>query len=425
MEKKRNPFRGDTDKLPETDEELLIFYSELLVVNMPSLISDLSSAKYTFLSFSEKTRTEVKQKHALLQSISRTFSNLVTAIKATEAKEEQLAQREVQLVTASPPRFLSSDEALQDAQKHMQTSSDSVGVSADEPSASVMVLHDQDLRPVREAEVALEAETTALSTLATTVNQMEDQLQADRAQCQEMTTHVQTLKWKYDAVYQAYRAKQRERKLVGVLRDELLGRRHMEEEAQAALEALERQCTEEEMGLLRSAVAEAKETLEAIEKEQAQRREKHEVELAAYQIAWKTAQARAEALQESITFLRGHQKELALLAKRQQLEESSQNSLRRLMWNTLTLSPSKKPDTNRPLTSEQEAEVRRDHDLVTLTAARIAAMERDRRTIGGILIQTPNAMDTPMMLNAMQRVHEVLAPPLTFDTAALREGDSD
>lgn len=413
--------------LPANDRDRLFFYSEVLIANIPSLIADLSSPKYTFLSFSEKTRNEVKQKSALIQSISRTFNSVLSLSKQLEEKEAELEQCEQELVTASPPKFMTSDELLEAKQQQQQQRKGGVtggdgadGVTEDGGfvGGSVMVLREEDIGPVRAAEEQNEAETEALMRLSREADRMEDGFTDARAKCETMTQHVQSLKAQLDSLYSTLQRTQFDRKSLAMVREELEERRRIEREAVSVLEAMEAQCRLEELEIIQQSIDKAEEQVVRMRAELAQRKERQEVELAAYKIAYKEAQAEVETTKDEVSFLRRHQGALEVLAKQQQLEEARQNSLKGMVMRTLTWSAAK-PSGRKPLSSEQLSEVKADHPLVSVLAANVSVMDAQRVSVAGILAQVENAFDNDAVRVALERIHEVLGPAISLDEEAL------
>lgn len=409
-----------TDKLPSNDTDRLFFYTEVLIANIPSLIADLSSPKYTFLSFSEKTRTEVKQKSALIQSISRTYNNVLALHKQLSEKEAKLEKYEVELVTASPPRFLTSAEVLE-AKRAASSNDGKSGGDGDDSFAdgAIMVLNEEDIKPVRRAEEENRKETDLFTELCRTANEMEDTFAKARVKCEEMTQHVQSLKTKYDDLLQSLKRTQQERSMLATVRAEFEERQGITREAFSILAEMQTQCRHEELDIIQQSIKKAEEEVREMRHELAERQSKHEVELAAYQIAYKEAQAEAETLKDDVVFLKKHQKDLEVLAKQQQMEEASQNSLRNFVMKSLTWSASKDDKGKKALTSEQLAEVKADHALVSVLSANIAAMDEQRSTVAGILAQVDNAFDNDAVRVALQHIQEVLEPAITLDEDAL------
>ncbi|KAK7201079.1 hypothetical protein NESM_000168000 [Novymonas esmeraldas] len=417
--------------LPETDEARLMFYAEVLMANVPSLTADLSSAKYTFLSFSEKTRTEVRQKSTLFQSVGRTFTALQNATKSLAAAHRSLDEYETRLVRAAPPTFVTSAEA-----QHASGGGHNGGAAADAATAtaadaavrrlstassdSVLILREDDLRPVRAAEATYEAESAAYTEIAATCTAMEDSFERAREQCRVMTEHVQGLKWKFDEVHRSWKAAERECHVVRVMRSELEERRHIMTEALHGLKEIEDECRAQEFRIIEDSITHAQAEVEVIKAELQANRTRHEVELAAYQIAYKEQQAELESLRERCRLLRVHQRDLELLAKKQQLEETERHSLRRVMVETLKLTGSKYSKAeDRTLTPEQQTQVREDHPLVSLLAARIAALEEQRKTIGAILVGARAMGKSDDVSGAVASIRTLLETEVQLDEEAL------
>ncbi|KAG5497955.1 hypothetical protein GH5_02751 [Leishmania sp. Ghana 2012 LV757] len=425
--------------LPETDEARLMFYAEVLMANVPSLIADLSSAKYAFLSFSEKTRNEVKQKSTLIQSISRTFISLQNAKQSLNAAQHTLQEYETKLVRASPPAFVTSAEALHLSNARVKGG----GPSADEngsvsPSYSeavataprrlvaaspdnLFILNEEDIRPVREAEEAHEKETAAYAGIAKACNTMEDALEKAQDQCRVMTEHVQGLKWEYDEVYNSWKCAERERQIVRVMRDELKDRRAIMTEACQGLKVIEDKCLAQESEIIEDFMAHAHAEEELIRAELQAKRSRNELELVAYQIAYKEQQAEVESLRERCKLLRAHQRDLEVLAKKQQLEETDRNCLRKLVMETLMLTPSKHGKAeDRELTAEQQGQVRNDHLLVSLLAARISVLEEQRKTVGGLLVNARGVGKSGDVSATIDRIRTLLEAEVQLDGDALK-----
>lgn len=435
--------------LPETDEARLMFYAEVLMANVPVLIADLSSAKYTFLSFSEKTRNEVKQKSTLIQSIGRTFTSLQNANKTLAAAHHALDDYETKLVRAAPPTFLTSAEALRLSNGEggitpasTATATSTAAAAADgeahasgapaAPSATtrrlstaaaadnVLILNDDDIRPVRAAEDAYEAESAAFTELTASCATMELLLEEARVQCRTMTEHVQGLKGKYEEEYRGWKSAERERRLVRVMRDELEERRATVIDALHGIKLIEDECRAQEFKIIEDSIAQAQAEAESIRAELQEKRSRYELELAAYQIAYKEQQAEVEALREHCKVLRSHQRDLETLAKKQQLEETERNSLRKVMMDTLTFTPSKCGRAEeRALTPEQQAQVRDDHPLVSLLAARISVLEEQRKTVGGLLVSARGMGKSEDVTATVERIRDLLEPEVQLDEDAL------
>lgn len=421
--------------LPETDESRLMFYAEVLMANVPSLIADLSSAKYAFLSFSEKTRNEVKQKSALIQAIGRTFTSLQNASKSLIEARQSLQEYETKLVRAAPPTFVTSAEALHlssarangDTTGAEQNGSASAEVTAAElrrlSTASpdnMVILNEEDIGPVREAEEAYEKESTVYAEIAKACNQMEDAFDHAHDQCRVMTEHVQDLKWKFDEVYNGWKGAERERRVVRAMRDELADRRAIMTEALRGIKAVEDECRAQEFKIIERSIAQAQAEVDAIKAELQTKRSRYELELATYQIAYKEQQAEVESLREHCKLLRSHQRDLEILAKKQQLEEVDRNCLRKLMMAALTLTPSKYGSAeDRTLTSEQQTEVRNDHLLVSALAARISILEEQRKMVGGLLVSARGMGKSDDVSATVEQIRSLLEPEIQLDEDAL------
>ncbi|KPI90154.1 hypothetical protein ABL78_0672 [Leptomonas seymouri] len=417
-----------TAQLPETAEERLMFYCEVLMANVPMLIADLSSAKYAFLSFSGKTREEVKQKQSLIQSLGRSFTSVTGATKSLQSAKKTLDEYETKLVKAAPPKFLTSEEALQ------LTNTNGVGANGDASRAgtsrttdrattlpdTTLILIEDDIRPVRAAEDALEKEKAALAKVTQACQEVESAFEKARSQCQTMTEHVQGLKWKYDAVYKAWKSTELERKLVAIVRDELKERRALIYDAVRCSKEIEEECSTQELKIIQDSIAAAEAESTAMAQELKAQKERYEVELATYQIAYKELQAEVEMLRDRCKTLQAHELELEMLGKKQQLEETDRNSLRKVMVETLTMSPLKRGKAaDRTLTAEQQAEVMTDHPLVALLAARISVLQEQRKTIGGILINARGLGHSDDPSSAIDRIQALLEPAIQLDEEAL------
>ncbi|CAG9578428.1 conserved hypothetical protein [Leishmania major strain Friedlin] len=434
MSSPRSEISGST-ALPETDESRLMFYAEVLMANVPSLIADLSSAKYAFLSFSEKTRNEVKQKSALIQSIGRTFTLLQNASKSLIAARQSLQEYETRLVRAAPPTFVTSAEALHlssarahgdttDAEQNGNASAEATAAALRRLSTAsldnLVILDEEDIRPVREAEEAYEKESTASAEIARACNKVEDAFDHAHDQCRMMTEHVQDLKWKFDEVYNGWKSVERERLVVRVMRDELEDRRAIMTEALHGIKAVEEECRAQELRIIEVSIAHAQAETVAIKAELQAKRSRYELELATYQIAYKEQQAEVEALREHCKLLRSHQRDLEILAKKQQIEEMNRNCLRKLMMATLTLTPSKCGKAeDRTLTSEQQMEVRNDHLLVSVLAARISILEEQRRTVGVLLASARGMGKSDDDSATVEQIRTLLEPEVQLDEDAL------
>lgn len=393
-----------TDKLPETDDERLVFYAELLTSNLPSLIADLSSAKYAFLSFSEKTRNEVKQKAALLQSVGRTVGNCLTAYKNFQNRQKRLEQCEVQLLSAAPPRFLTPEEALNEKMKSPANS-----------NSHIVVLPVEDLLAVREAERNCEDEIQRFATRSKEVNELEKQLEQTVEQCQEVNSHVQKLKRCYEEVSRTLQHNKCSRAVVLAQMDEFKNRQNLIAEVRAALKDTMQQCRAEELEIIQCSIDKAQAEAASMREELCSRRERHEVELAAYQIACKEEEASTDSLKDSIAYLKKHQLDLEFIAKKQQLQEATKNSLKKLVMSSL----GRATEENKALTPEQEEELKADHPLVSVHAARISVMLAQRNEVGGILVQAGNVYEKDIAKNALDRIRNILKPDICLDNEAL------
>lgn len=429
-----------TAALPETDETRLLFYAEVLMANVPTLLADLNSAKYTFLSFSGKTREEVKQKQNLIQSLGRSFTSVSGAIRSLQNAKKTLEEYETKLVKAAPPKFVTSEEALRISSSNDASGGDPAGGANNNNSNTprstynasttsnnsggagdnIMILNEEDIRPVRAAEEALEKETAALAAIQQACSAMEGEFVKAQQQCQSMTEHVQNLKWKYDAVYKAWKAAARERQIVAVMRDELKERRELIRDAVRGRKEIEGECSAQELKIIQESIAKAEAESAAMAQELKAQKDRYEVELATYQIAYKEQQAEVEQLRDQCKALQAHQLELETLAKKQQLEEADRNSLRKLMMNTLTMTSSKRGKAaDRTLTADQQAEVAADHPLVSLLAARISVLQEQRKTIGGILINARGLGKSDDVSSAIERIRALLEPEIQLDEDAL------
>lgn len=400
-------------ELPTNDNDRLFFYVEVLIANIPTLISDLSSPKYTFLSFSEKTRNEVKQKSALIQSVSRTYNTVLATYKQLEDRRKEVEALEVELVRASPPRFMTSQQAAELKAKGRSEGSGSSTAA----TGPIMILKDEDIITVRYAEEEHREETEVFGQLSKAASEMEESCTAARAQCEQMTQHVQVLKAKYDVMYAALVEKQRERRLLAVVRGEFEQRQALQREALDRLQGMEANCRNQELEIIRSSIDTTLAEAAAIRAGLEQRKERQEVELAAYQIAYKESQGECETLKDDVAFLKRHQVELEKLAKQQQAQESRQNSLKRLVLQSLMWASSK--DGATPLTAEELGDVRSDHPLVSVLTANVFAMNEQRKEVAGILAQVNNAFDNDAVKVALDKVHEVLVPAIALDADAL------
>ncbi|XQJ29049.1 hypothetical protein NXY56_005085 [Leishmania guyanensis] len=424
--------------LPETDEARLLFYVEVLMANVPLLIADLSSAKYAFLSFSEKTRREVKQKSTLIQSIGRTFTSLQNANKSLIATQQSLREYEMKLVRAAPPTFVTSEEALRlsNTTANGDTPTAELNGSASPAPAetaaaesqrfltafpdNVLILSEEDIRPVREVEEVYEKESTAYRDAAKACNAMEDAFEQAQDRCRTMTEHVQDLKWRFQEVYSGWKSAEQERGMVRIMRDELAGRRAIMTEALHEIKTIKDECYAKEFRIIEDSIAQAQAEAESIKAELQAKRCRYELELATYQIAYKEQQAEVESLREQLKLLRTHQRDMEMLAKKQQLEEMDRNCLRKLVMETLTLTPSKygKVD-DRKLTPEQEAQVRSDHPLVSVLAARISVLEEQRKTIGRLLTSARGMRKSDAVSVTVEQIRTLLEPEIQLDEEAL------
>ncbi|GET90797.1 hypothetical protein, conserved [Leishmania tarentolae] len=425
--------------LPETDESRLMFYAELLMANVPSLIADLNSAKYAFLSFSEKTRNEVKQKSTLIQSIGRTLTSLQNARKCLKAARQSLQELETKLVRAMPPMFVTSAEARHLSRANTNgdtsTSAEETGNASETPPKAtagesrhrttaypdnVVILSEEDILPVREAEEVYAKETTRYTEISKACNTMEDALGHAHDQCRTMTENVQGLKWKFDEVYNGWKRAELDRRMVRLMRDELEERRVITREGLHGLNELEDECRTHEMRIIEDFIARAQADADAIQEELRAKRNRYELELTTYQIAYKEQQAEAELLREECKLLRSQQQNLEVLAKQQQLEEMDRNSLRKLMMETLTLTPSKYGRAeDRLLTSEQLIEVKNDHLLVSVLAARISILEEQRKAVGGLLARARGMGKNYDISGTVERIRTLLEPKIQLDDDAL------
>ncbi|KAG5498692.1 hypothetical protein JKF63_02979 [Porcisia hertigi] len=424
--------------LPETSEARLMFYAEVLMANVPSLIADLGSVKYAFLSFSEKTRNEVKQKAALIQSIGRTLTSVQRASKSLVTAQRCLEEYEIKLVQAAPPIFVTSAEArhlfgesangdTSSAEQNgcaspMTTegnASASQGVLSTSPK-NVVILNEEDIRPVREAEGAYQKQLMDYTKITDDCGTMGESLVKAQDHCRIMTEHVQDLKSRFDEIYSAWKRAERERQMIRIGREELEDRRLIMVEAFDALRNIEDECRAQELRIIEEFIARAQAEAESMDAELHTRRNRYEVELAAYQIAYKGVQGEVESLNEQCKFLRSRQADLEIFAKKQQLEEAERNCLRKVMMEALTLTPHKysKAD-DRELTPAQQEQVRKDHPLVSLLGARISVLEEQRKTIGELLVRAGGARKADIISATVDRIRTLLEPEIKVCEDAL------
>ncbi|CAD2218088.1 hypothetical protein AGDE_07733 [Angomonas deanei] len=391
------------NQLPTTDYDRLIFYTEVLLVNIPSLIADLGSAKYALMSFSGKKREEVKQKSALIQSVSRTFATLHNVSKTMDQKEAQFRECEQELSSAAPPRFISLSEASQ----------------AQNPNETVIVLKDADIARLRKAEMLNGTFIDEMSKLRSSTDSLLPLITSMR---EEKTKAEGTLRSSSDALHSKQMAiskKRSERERLALLAEEAESRKELCAVLNQEYFDIIAQCRKEELMNITQCVEQANEDLTALVKESTERKERNEVELATLKIAYKELQGEAEVLKDNIKFLVGHQKDLERLAKQQQLEEKQKNSLKNLMWSTFTGSSA--DDASKQLKPQYEAELVNDHLLVSTLAATIHKLEQDRTTIAGFLNKIQDQFDNNQLNSNIEKIEDVLDSDLTLDDDAIND----
>ncbi|KAH9579935.1 hypothetical protein LSM04_004599 [Trypanosoma melophagium] len=452
------------------DERRLIFYAEVLLANIPSLVTDLSSAKYALLSFTDKYRNEVKQKSTLIPSVSEAFRELLELRSLLHSDQEKLSDLETQIVTSAPPKFVSKEEActgsststgytsndhhISDNKKTnhrcqedprddnnellLETKRSDVMLDNNEASFKdtsthagdnnhrpVVILGPEELQKVQEAELKLEEERNEMAHLAKETNSMEDRFDIDRARCETMTQHVQGLKWEYEKAHASLIETRTERQQYECFQHEWEERKRISDDADKGLKEILGLCCRDELFIIAEAVDNIRRSISICSEELSEKQKKNEVELAVYQIAYKEQQAAAEEVKEAVTYLHHHQRELELLAKRQEIEEARRNSICQLFMSSLRLSPGTNEAISEELQPEHIKEIENEHPMVSLIATRIGIMEERRREIAAILMRlSPSEKDSIRLKSAVEQIRNLLSEEIVIDEETMRDLES-
>ncbi|EKF37855.1 hypothetical protein MOQ_001941 [Trypanosoma cruzi marinkellei] len=450
------------------DEEHFLLTVEVFLANIPSIVSDLSSAKYALLSFSEKFRNEVKQKSSLIPALGDAYREFLETRGSLQEEQRKLNELETQLVRSSPPNFLSVEEvhfedtgsALlldeprrsdgAEAQEEslieenlLKPNAASAGstVSApdgivniyesqktsalsDDASQSALVLSADYIKRVRESESLLEEEREKLACLARETNVLEDQLELDRSRCEEMSEHVHSIRRNYQAVLAELTAVESERRQYATVREEWEGRKRIYIEAHREMEELFVLCRHEELAIISFVIEGVHEHVISIERELNEKKRSQEVELAVYQIAYKEQQAAVDELRDAVSYLQRHQWELELMAKRQEIEKYKRKSIRRLFMASLSASSNTGEALTQELKEEHVKEAKEDHRAVSFVSARIGALEARRGVLAAELLRiSRKEKDTTRVNCALRRMREILMEEITVDESTLQNED--
>ncbi|KAF5226813.1 hypothetical protein TcYC6_0096880 [Trypanosoma cruzi] len=457
---------GPTELL--IDEERFLLTVEVLLANIPSLVSDLSSAKYALLSFSDKFRNEVRQKSSLIPAVSDAYREFLEMRGSLQEEQRKLNELETQLVRSSPPNFLSVEEvhfedtggALladeprrsdgADAQEeslieenllkpHAASAGSTVSTAeglvniyetqknstlSDAASQTALVLSADDIKRVRESESLLEEEREKLACLARETNVLEDQLELDRSRCEEMSEHVHSIRRNYLAVLTELTAVESERRQYATLREEWEGRKGIYSEARRDMEEIFVRCRHEELAIISVVLEGVHEHVISIERELNEKKRSQEVELAVYQIAYKEQQAVVDELRDAVSYLQRHQWELELMAKRQEIEKYKRKSIRRLLMASLSASLNTGEALTQELREEYIKEAKEDHRAVSFVSARIGALEARRGVLAAELLRISSTeKDTTRVNCALRRIREILMDEITIDESMLQNED--
>ncbi|RNF05098.1 uncharacterized protein Tco025E_07862 [Trypanosoma conorhini] len=453
---------------PAVNEARLLFAAEVFLANIPSIVSDLGSAKYALFSFSDKSRNEVREKSSLIPALSDAYRELLEVRGSLREEQQRLNELETQLVRSSPPKFLAmeevpsagtpsavpitdsrySDSAEAQGELLLEENSLTPSAAAAEVTTSafagganshealngaalsgdaaqpLVVLSTDDLKWVRESESSLEEEREKLAALARETNEMEDQLEEDRFRCEEMAKHVQSLRCKYEAVRTELMAVKSERWQKATLQEEGAGRTEVFNEAQRELEELFALCRREELAIIAGAVGEVRERAYRSRKELEEKKRSNEVELAVYQIAYKEQQAAADELKDAVSYFKRQQWELELIAKRQEIEKFKRSSIRRLLMSSLSMSSDAREMATEELTEEHLEEVHEEHRMVSFLSARVGVMEARRKAIAAELLHiSPSETDSTRVECALRRIRNLLEEEITIDESTLQEDE--
>lgn len=449
------------------DEARLLFSTEVFLSNTLSLAEDLASAKYTLLSFSDKSRNEVKQKTLLIPAVGDAYRELLGTRQLLAAERQKLNDLETRLVCSASPRFLSVEEAHSKGGTNAVSSSKltnedvleelivndgdatprstsaptpkvgakrSSGHSRERPDganaqdagqAAVVVLNAEDIKRVREAESLLEEDREQLVRLARETNVMENQLEVGRANVEEMSKQVQSLQLKYDEACARIVAVKNERSLYTTLRLEWEGRKDIWDEAQRERRRLFLLNRSELQALAERALSEVQKSLDKSRAELEEKKRSHEVELAVYQIAYKEQQAAGEELKDAIAFLRRHQRELELMAKRQEIERIRRSSLRGILMSSLRTSSDVAETLLPQLTAEHLQEVEEESRMVNVLGTRISVMEARRKVIAAELLRFVEMNnDVTSRKCALERVRDLLMEEIIVDEEDVHDCDA-
>ncbi|ESL06559.1 hypothetical protein TRSC58_05765 [Trypanosoma rangeli SC58] len=451
------------------NEARLLFAVEVFLANIPLIVADLSSAKYTLFAFSDKSRNEVKQKSSLIPALSDAYRKLLEVRGSLREEKQRLSEVETQLVRSSPPKFISKEEAhpaetpsvvftsdhrrsdLAGAENELLTEENRVtspaaateaptsasvgganshgassgGAPSDDAAQTVVVLSADDLKWVRESESLLEEEQDNLVRLARETNEMEDQLEEARSLCEEMTKRVQSYKCRYETACTELMTVKSERRQYAVTQEEWEERSEIINEAQHKIEEVLALCRHEEVAIIAGAVDGLRKHVRKSHKEIEEKKSSNEVELAVYQIAYKEQQAVVDELRDAVSYLKHHQWELELIAKRQEIEKSKKNSIQRLLMSSLHMSPDTREMVTQELIEEQLDEVKEEHRMVSFVSARIGVMEARREALVAELLRiSPSESDSTRLKCALRRMWDLLKEEIIVDESTLQDDES-
>ncbi|EPY23415.1 hypothetical protein STCU_07722 [Strigomonas culicis] len=199
-------------------------------------------------------------------------------------------------------------------------------------------------------------------------------------------------------------------------------RETIQQEAADAYRQILEDCRQQENDLITTCIQVARRELEELQAEIVDKKDKNEVELAAFQIAQREMQGEVEVLKDDIQFYKQHQKELERLAKLQQLEEKQANSLKKLMWSTFSMSsPSNAAASVPALKPQQEEELARDHPIVMRLCASIFKMEQNRQTIAAFISQVTDPSKNNEVKHAVEQIEDVLDSSIVLNEDALND----
>ncbi|RNF12260.1 hypothetical protein TraAM80_00407 [Trypanosoma rangeli] len=451
------------------NEARLLFAAEVFLANIPSIVAELSSAKYALFVFSDKSRNEVKQKSSLIPALSDVYRKLLEVRGSLCGEKQRLSEVETQLVRSSPPKFISMEEAhpaetpsavytsdhrrsdFAEAENELLTeenlvtppaaaieapTSASVGgansygassgaAPSGDAAQTVVVLSADDLKWVRESESLLEEERDSLVRLSRETNEMEEQLEEARSLCEKMTKHVQSHKCMYETSCSELMKVKSERRQYAVIQEEWEERSKIINEAQQEMEELFALCRHEEVAIISGAVDGLRERVGISHKEIEKKKHSNEVELAVYQIAYKEQQAVVDELRDAISYLKHHQWELELIAKRQEIEKLKRNSIQRVLMSSLHMSLDTREMVAQELIEQQLDEVKEDHRMVSFVSARIGVMEARRKALVAELLRiSPSESDSTRVKCALRRMRDLLKEEIIVDESTLQDDES-